>query len=198
MKARNNFPDQLLCPAAADRIIELRRTRNRILAKLLARQIIIKQIRNKQQSICVFKKHALFLRHGQKLIQRIEFLKCNPRRIINFFFRRTAACKLDHTVRARVAVMNGIPEQFPLPRKQTEVHAPGIDPDPRNFLMPGLIRFQDAFLQFEKQTRKIPRKRPVHHNRIAGKAMELRKRKPRAIELTQDGSSAACSVIKSQ
>ena len=94
--------------------------------------------------------------------------------------------------------MHRISQQLSLRRKQSEIHAPRVNADPGNILMSCLKRFQDALFQLKKQTREIPRKRPVHHDGIAGKTVELRQRKPGAVEFSQNGSAAARAVIESQ
>ena len=129
-RCRNaEFFEEFGIPLTRYRVQEIRGRGVGALDALFPGEEIREEVGNHQNLVRQGKELRLVVGKIIELIEGIEVHRLNPGAAVNLLFGENAEHFFRNVMRARVAVVDGVREEFAVLRNQPEVHAPGVDAD---------------------------------------------------------------------
>ena len=130
-------------------------------------------------------------RKGEKLVDGIERQELQARDLVDPLARNLLERRLEHPVRAGIAIMDGIAQKGVAAAYEAEINAPCIDADSIERAVTGL---RDAFLdggfQFVKKPRQVPVEGVEYPDGAVGEAMNFLEVESRSVKPSEQPAAA--------
>ena len=155
----------------------------------------MKQVRNCQQVFSSFEYARRLLLCSEQLIQRIDWHELDSGYPVDLFLADDLKDFLHYAIRACIAVMVRILEQFASISQKRIVNTPGVHADPLQFCF---VEFRERLSYFPPQPRNIPVQRTTVRYRLIWKSMDFLSPDCACMQMRQNSATAFSAKIEGQ